>query len=183
MFSGLTQGVEQVVRQADGFAEGKPGGPSHVLPQGRTLHVRHDVVDDPVLLPGIQEPGDVRMLELRGEADLADEAVAGHADEELRVEHLQGDPLALLVRSEIDPRVPALADLSLDLILPLEGPLHQREHVARNGWFLDRVNPKVAPESQPRKSGIPPEFRAARRSESGSGSPTRAHPTHCSPGG
>jgi hypothetical protein len=49
------------------------------------------------------------------------------------VEHLEGDPLALPVGREIDPRVPALADLSFDLVLPLEGPLHQREHVARNG--------------------------------------------------
>ena len=37
------------------------------------------------------------------------------------------------VAREIDPGVAALADLALDLVLALEGALHQRQHVPRNG--------------------------------------------------
>ena len=180
---GMVDGIEQVVRQPDGFGEGEAGHSPKLLPQGRTLHVRHDVVDDPVQLARIQQPGDARVLEPGREPDLPEEAIARDTDQELRVEHLEGDPLPLPVRGEIDPRVPALADLSLDLILPLEGPLNQREHVTRNGSFLDGRISKVAPQPLPRKSGIRAEFRAGRRSESGSGSPTTAHPTRCSPGG
>src|SRR5688572_17262391 len=76
---------------------------------------------------------DMRMLELGAQPDLPEEPVGGDADQQLRMQDLQRDPLALGVAGEIDPGVAALPDLPLDLVLALERPAHQRQHVSRNG--------------------------------------------------
>jgi len=63
----------------------------------------------------------VGVVELPGQPDLAQEAVGRDADQQLRVKDLEGDLAPLPGPGEIDARVAALADLALDLVLPLEG--------------------------------------------------------------
>jgi hypothetical protein len=67
---------------------------------------------------------DVRVLELGGERDLAQEAVAPKHRRQLRPQHLQGHgPVELQVLGEEDVRHPAPADLALHAVPVGEGCL------------------------------------------------------------
>ncbi len=53
----------------------------------------------------------------RGELDLAQEPVGRDADQQLRVEDLEGDLAPVRVTGQEDARIAAFADLAIDLVL------------------------------------------------------------------
>ena len=73
------------------------------------------------------------MLELGAKPDLPEKPVGCDADQELRMQDLEGDLAILAVAREVDPGIAAFPDLALDPVLTLEGLLDQRQHVPRYG--------------------------------------------------
>ena len=130
---GVLERVEQVVGHAQRVRHRQPAARGQELPQGRALHVGHDVVDQPVALARVEQMRDMGMVELGGELDLPEEPVGRDADEELGVQDLERDRLSSRLPRQEDAGVPALADLALDLVPALEGLADQRQHVAANG--------------------------------------------------
>ena len=48
---------------------------SQVLAEGRSLHVGHDIEDEPLALAGVEQPRDVGMAQLGGDANFPKEPV------------------------------------------------------------------------------------------------------------
>ena len=85
-------------------------------------HVRHDVVEQPVGLARVDQPEDVRVLEIGGDLDLGQEALAAEDGGELGVEDLDRDLAAVLqVLGEIDRGHAALAQLAHEAIAVGQG--------------------------------------------------------------
>ena len=87
-------------------------------PQARAqrfaLHERHREPGEPVGVAGREEGDDVRMLQPRGERDLALEALHRHAARQLRREHLEDHaPVERRLRGEEDARHPAAAQFAV----------------------------------------------------------------------
>jgi len=95
--------------------------------------------------------GDVRVVQLGGQLDLAKKPVGGDADQQLRVENLERDGLAPGLARQEDAGVPAFPDLSLDLVPPLEGLADQCQHVASNDRVLVGDSPMVTATAAVRK--------------------------------
>ena len=84
--------------------------------------VGHDVVEQAVGLARVDQPEDVRVLEVGGDLDLAEEALAAEHGGELGVEDLDGDLAAVLeVLGEVDGGHAALAQLAQDAIAVGDG--------------------------------------------------------------
>ena len=78
---------------------------------------RHDVVQQLAVAgdAGVEERQDVRVIQSRRDADLAQEALAGDRACEVGLEHLDGDvAIVLEVVREVDGRHAAAAELALD---------------------------------------------------------------------
>ena len=91
------------------------------------------------------------VVELPGKPNLPEEPVGRDADQQLRVQDLEGDLAPVRATGQVDARVAAFADLALDLVLTLEGAADQRQHVPRNGLVPVKDVPMVAPVAPPRK--------------------------------
>ena len=61
------------------------------IPETLTLHIGHDVVQEPVGVPGIVERQDVGMSEPSRQLDLAQEAVRTQGGGQLRAKNLESD--------------------------------------------------------------------------------------------
>ena len=84
--------------------------------------VGHDVVEEAVHLPGIDEAEDVRVLEIGGDLDLFEEAVGADDGGELGAEHLEGDlAVVLQVVGQVNGRHAAVAEFALDAVAVGEG--------------------------------------------------------------
>ena len=116
-----------------------------VLAEGRTFHVGHHVEDEPFALAGIEETGDVGVAELGGDADFPEEPVGGDADQQLGMEDLERDLLAVGLPRQVDAGIPALADLALDLVPPMKRR-GGRAPACPAAWSsaLDGVSPMLA---------------------------------------
>jgi len=109
------------------------------VPQRLALDVGHDVEEEPVRLPRVVQRQDVRVLEVGGGLDLGEEALGAHHGSELGLEHLERDlALVLEVVGQVDGGHSTLAELTLDSVEALEGPVqagdgvgHAGEHTAR----------------------------------------------------
>ena len=83
---------------------------------------RHDVVQQAVRFAGVEQREQVRMLEIRRDADLAQESLRPEDGAELGVEHFERDePLMLEVAREVDRRHAAAAQLAFDDVRAREG--------------------------------------------------------------
>src|SRR5258705_544311 len=88
--------------------------PEEPLAEALPVHERHHGVEEASGLAGIDEREDVRMLELGGDADLAEEALAGDGRHHARTHHLDGDLAAQLAIACLeDRRHPAPPRLAL----------------------------------------------------------------------
>ena len=84
--------------------------------------VRHDVVEQAVGLARVDQSEDVRVLEVGGDLDLGQEALAAEDGGELGVQDLDGDLAAVLeVLGEIDGGHAALAQLALEAVAVGQG--------------------------------------------------------------
>jgi hypothetical protein len=102
-------------RNADGLVHGKLSLAIDALPKAFPVDVRHHVERLAVHFAGVEQGQEVRMLEVRGDADLREEAVDTEGGAELRVEELQRDGATVAeVAREVHGRHAAAAELSLD---------------------------------------------------------------------
>src|SRR3954469_15231977 len=83
--------------------------------QSLSFYVGHDVVEEPSRFAGIEQRQDMRMLELGGEADLAEEAIGPEHGSQVGPEYFDGDKAIVLefVR-QIHRRHAAPPELTLD---------------------------------------------------------------------
>jgi len=83
------------------------------LAQRFPLHVRHHVPEDPVGAAGIVQQQDVRVLELRRDLDLPQEALGAQRLGQVLAQHLDRHLTVMsLILREVDRRHPARADLA-----------------------------------------------------------------------
>ena len=95
---------------------------------------RHDRIQQAGGLPRIDERKNVRVLQLGGDADLAEKALAGHRREDRRAQHLDGHlPAELPVPGQKDDGHAAAADFPLQGVALTQlapEPLEQIAHRA-----------------------------------------------------
>ena len=75
---GVGEGGGDLPRDAHRFVDRQPSLPSEPIAQGLALDVRHDIIEEPVGLPGVVQRQDVRMRHRRGDLDLAQEALGAN---------------------------------------------------------------------------------------------------------
>jgi len=76
--------------------------PVQPVAQRLALHERHDIVEQAVALARVVEAENVGVLQVGGDADLAEKAIGAERDRELRSEHLDGDlTLVLEIPGEV----------------------------------------------------------------------------------
>ena len=96
---------------------------------------RHDVIQQAVRRPRVDQGEDVRMLELRRDGDLAQEPVGADGGGEIGVQNLDRDRTVVpQVAREVHHRHPAVADLALHVVPAREcraKPLERVGHVLR----------------------------------------------------
>ena len=98
----------------------------HSRPQGLAIHERHEVVEEPVDLAGIDQRHDVGVVQLRRDLDLAQETVGAERSRKVGVDHFHGDlPVVTRVVRQVHGAHPARAKLTLDLVPPLKGGSQQ----------------------------------------------------------
>jgi hypothetical protein len=103
-----------------------------MLLEVRAFDERHGVVDQPVVLPTVDELPDMRVLQLRQDRDLSEKPVCHDGYGQLRMKHFQGDASPLPVVREEDPGSTAPRDLALDDIASFECAADDGEEVAAN---------------------------------------------------
>ena len=132
----VLQRVRHLARDPERVADGKRAFPRQPVPQGLPLDVRHGVVDQVVDLVRIVEGQDMRVMEARGDLDLAQESRGSHVRGQFGAEHLQGDrAIVLEVVGEIDHGHPALAQLPLEPIAGGECITEAPEQVSHDRAF------------------------------------------------
>jgi hypothetical protein len=135
---GVIQRVRHVAGDPDGLVDAELRFAIELVTQGLALDVGHDVEEEAVGLPGIEQRQDVRVLERRGGLDLLDEPLGAEDRRELRAQHLDRDPsLVLQVVGEIDRGHPPLAQVAFDAIAAGEGrgeAVRGRDHPG-SGWI------------------------------------------------
>ena len=86
------------------------------------LHVRHHVEEEAVRLAAVEERQDVRVLEIGGDLDLAQEPLGADDRRQFRPEHLDGDVAVVLeVLRQVDGGHAARAELALEAVAVGEG--------------------------------------------------------------
>ena len=86
------------------------------------LDERHDIVEDAVDGTGIEDRENVRVRQLGGDLDFAEEAVGAEGGAHLAAHHLDGDLAAVLeILGQVDDRHAALAEGALDPVAAGEG--------------------------------------------------------------
>ena len=87
------------------------------VPQRFAVDVRHHIIEEPAGLARIEHAEYVRMLQPRGDLDLAAEPLGAERRREVGAQHLDRHLAVVLeVFGEIDHRHPALAELALDAV-------------------------------------------------------------------
>ena len=85
-------------------------------------HIRHHVEEEAVRRPAVEEGQDMRMLQVGGGLDFAQEAFSADDRGQLRPQHLDGDlAVVLQVGGEVDGGHAALAELPLDAVAVGQG--------------------------------------------------------------
>ena len=109
-------------RDAQGFVHGELSLTGKSGPQTLALDKRHHVEQQPVHFAAVEERKQVRMLQIGGDADLAQESLDAEHGTKLWIEQLHGDaPVVPHVASEIDGGHSTFAYLALDLVPVGEG--------------------------------------------------------------
>ena len=92
------------------------------IAQRLPLHVRHHVEEHITLASRVVEREDVRMMQPRGDPDLAQESLGAEARGELGAQHLHRDvPVVFGVLGQVDGGHAARAELTLDDVSTGEG--------------------------------------------------------------
>jgi hypothetical protein len=86
----------------------------------------------------------VRIVQPGGDLDLSQESVSRHADQQLRMQDLQGYKAAPRLPGQKDAGIAAPPNLALDLVAPCECLAHQCQHVTPDGVLLQQMESMVA---------------------------------------
>jgi hypothetical protein len=111
----VVEGARDFGCDAHGVAYWKPWLSRNSLSQRLAVHERHHVKQRAVGLSRVEERQDVRMLQLRGRADLLEESIGAEQRCQIRMQHVQGDAAIVpdIVR-EPDRGQASGAELALD---------------------------------------------------------------------
>src|SRR5256885_17015001 len=82
----VAQCVEHLGGEPDGSVDGQHSLAAEHLPERLARNVWHDEPEQVIALARIDQRRDVRMMQLRGVANLAQKAIGGERDRELRSE-------------------------------------------------------------------------------------------------
>jgi hypothetical protein len=123
------------------------------VPERFSFHIWHDVVQQAAGVTGVVKRKDVRVIELCGDPDFAEEALRAERGSEIGWEDLNGYSAAMLpVCREIDRTHPAPAELALDRVAT---PERRRDA----GMGIGQANPASAcgkrMKDAIRKAGLP----------------------------
>ena len=113
--------ARHVAQHRHGRVRREPPVAAEPRAQRLALDERHRVVRQPVALPGGEHRHDVRVLQPRGDADLAREPLGAHPLGELGREHLHDDaPAERRLLGHEHARHPAAAELALEGVAALQ---------------------------------------------------------------
>jgi hypothetical protein len=91
--------------------------PVEPIPEGFSLHVRHDVIKEVASFTGVMERQDVGMVEPGGDFDLVQKAARTDGMAQFRLQDLEGYlPPMPQVLGEVDDRHAAATKFSLDAV-------------------------------------------------------------------
>jgi hypothetical protein len=131
-------------RDAHGFFDRKLLLPIDSLAERLALHIGHDIIEEAVRLPGVEERQDVGVLQVGGGLDLREEPLRAHDGRQLRLEDLERDPpLVFDVVGEVDGGHPALAELPLYSVAPLQGLVEALDRGLTHGRAPGVRGPRV----------------------------------------
>ena len=124
----LGERVGDLPGQPDDLGHRQRSGPGQPLAERLALHERHHVVGEHLRAgpvgddARVQQADDVRMLQLRGDADLLEEALGTEGSTQLRPQDLDRDfAIVLEVLGQVDRGHPARAKLALEAVAVGEG--------------------------------------------------------------
>ena len=117
MAVGVVQRTCNLGRDAHCFIDGELLLARQLVAQGFAPHVGQHVPHKPFAFARFDEGENVRMVELRADANLFEESLGTEHRGELGAEHLEGHfAVELSIAGEIDCGHPALAELALDRV-------------------------------------------------------------------
>jgi hypothetical protein len=111
----MVEGAGDLMGEIECEVERKLGLAPEQIAEGLAPDVGHGVPEHAAILARVEDGKDVGVVEARGQADLAQEALGTERGGKLGTEHLEGDgPVVAEVVGQIDDRHPAAADLVLE---------------------------------------------------------------------
>ena len=114
---GIRERACDVGENAKRFRDRQRPGPPQALSQRLPLHVRHRVPEHPRPGAGVVHREDLRVLQLRRDADLSLEALSADGRRGVRMEHLHGDRAVVSqILGEVHGRHAAPAELALERV-------------------------------------------------------------------
>ena len=119
---GVVERTRHFLREADGVVDGELLLAAEAAARSDSpATIRHDIVEEPVGLARVDQAEYVRVLQVGGDPDLGEEAVAADDGAQLGMEDLDGDLAAVLqVLGEVDGGHAALAELALEAVTVTE---------------------------------------------------------------
>src|SRR5262245_48072642 len=141
---GVGEGVGDLARDLDRRVDRERSLPGQPAPERLALDIGHDVVEDPVGFPGVEDWKDVRMVEAGGDLDLALEAVGSQRGGQRRPVDLERHPTVVLeVPGQVDGTHPAPAQLPLDQIAVPKRIGQSEARYVRHGRPWGETTPNV----------------------------------------
>jgi len=137
MYAGVreAQRAGHLAQDGDRLVDRERAGPFELPTEGLALDERHHVVEEPLGLARVEQRHDMRVCQVRGDPDLAEEPLRAQGGGELRPEDLDRHLAVVpLVAREVDRRHAALPELTLDVITAGQGgsdPVDGAEHGER----------------------------------------------------
>ncbi len=122
---GVLQGQRDLLGDADRRVEREAPLTDQQAAERAAGHVRHHVVEESIGFAGIEQRQDVRVIELRRDPNLVQEAIRAERHGQLRTQHLDGDLTPMLeVTREIDGGHAAATQFALDSVAASECGSH-----------------------------------------------------------
>ena len=138
---GIVQRARDGARDLDGRRHRELPLARQPLAQRLSLDVRHDIIDETAGLAGVEERQDVRVVQVRGDPNLAEEPLDAQQGGEVWSQHLQRDVAVVLqVARDIDRGHPADASLALYRVLFSERGRELREGVSHCARTYDATS-------------------------------------------
>ena len=134
MSVGVVERARDLPRNRESFFQPKLLFAGELRPKRFPTHERQDVPDEAVVRAGLDQGEDVRMIELRADADLLEEALGAKHRCEIRPEDLECHlAIVLQVLGEIDRSHPARTEFALERIAVDKSESQSGEKIGHGG--------------------------------------------------